>query len=132
MWSFVGSTPVIQMRLGNTLLDSKYPKNGGLMAVVDTGFSGFLFVPEHLFKELGFDQLKMRKSKGLLADGSELELQGAYGTVEFPDLAVVADGLVETSPGASELLVGMEGLRQLRLTLDCCAGTIEAEACEAM
>ena len=129
MWGFIHSTPVIEARLANPLLGLRCPETGELMAVIDTGFSGFLFVPQRLFKELGFDQLKTRKSRALLADGSRLELRGAYGSIEFPRLAVTADGLVETAPGASEVLIGMEGLRQLRLNLDCCSQSLEAERC---
>ncbi len=129
MWSFVDSTPVIELKVRNEILDSGHTVTDGLMAVVDTGFSGFLLVPQRLFKDLGFDQLKTRKITVVLADGSRLELVGAYGSVEFPQLAITTDGLVETSPGASEVLVGMEGLRQLRLSLDCCSGSLEAESC---
>lgn len=101
------------------------------MAVVDTGFSGFLFVPPRMFDRLGLGALRPKKGAAVLADGSRIEIRGAYGTVEYPQLAVTADGLVETSEGASEILVGMDGIRQLSLRMDCCSETLEAERCSS-
>ncbi len=107
----------------------EYPERGSVVAVVDTGFSGFLFVPRRLFDGLGLGELRPRKSAAVLADGSRIEMRGAYGAVEYPELAVTTDGLVETSEGASEILVGIDGIRQLSLWMDCCSGTLEAERC---
>ena len=129
MWKFVDGTPMIELRIRNVMREREYPEGGGVMAVVDTGFSGFLFIPRRLFDRLGFGELRTKNSKATLADGRRIEITGAYGSVEFPQLATMTDGLVETSAGASEILVGMDGIRQLNLRVNCCAEMLEVERC---
>jgi clan AA aspartic protease len=132
LWKFVGFTPVIEISIENTLLGKVYPRKGtGLMAVLDTGYSGFLFVPKNLFEKLHLHELKMTKTKAALADGSSVQLTGAFGSVSYPVLGLKIDGLIETSEDAQEILLGMQGIRRLFLELDCCKEQLRAQECSS-
>ena len=99
------------------------------MAVLDTGYSGFLFVPEKIFKKLRLHDLEVKKARATLADGSSSELTGSFGSIGFPSLNLQLDGLIETTDGAAEILIGMEGVRNLFIDLDCCRRRLTAQDC---
>ena len=130
MWNFLGSSPAIEVRMRNTLLGETYPRNGGVMAVLDTGYSGFLLLPTKIFRALRLDELMSRKSVAWLADGMKIEMKGAVGSIEIPGLGRTLDGMVQTLEGASEILIGMDGIRGLFVQLDCCNRKLYAESCE--
>lgn len=125
--SFVGQAVVVPLRIRNPFAGAVYPEAGEVEAVLDTGYAGFVFVPEKVFRGLGMRNDKT--ARGVLADGSELELHGAYGSVEFGSQGVTADGLVQTSPGASEVLLGIDGIRGLSLWIDSCTKSVLLERC---
>ncbi len=131
MWKFLDSTPVIEISIRNMLLGKTYPSEGkGIAAVLDTGYSGFLFIPLKLFRKLALQKLQTKKVTAGLADGSSTELIGSYGSIDFPTLNYLRlDGLIETSHGAKEILIGMEGIRNLLIELDCCRRLLTAEEC---
>ena len=101
------------------------------MAVLDTGYSGFLFVPEILFRKLRLHDLTIKKVKAGLADGSSTELTGSFGSIRFPSLDLQLDGLIETTKGAAEILIGMEGVRRLLIELDCCRRELTVQDCSS-
>jgi clan AA aspartic protease len=100
-----------------------------MLAVVDTGYSGFLLLPQRAFQELGFAELNMDSSRTRLANGSVIELSSSYGTVRFQDLGVEVDGQVQTCEGVEEVLIGMDGLRGLAVTVDGCVKMCYARTC---
>ncbi len=120
----------MEVRVRNTLLGESYPKNGGVMAVLDTGYSGFLFLPTKIFQALRFNELEARKSIAWLANGMKIEMKSAYGSVDIAGLDTALDGLVQTSEGASEILIGMDGIKRLLVQLDCCNRKLYVERCE--
>jgi len=129
-WKFIDSTPVVEIAIENTLLGKAHPANGrGVMAVLDTGYTGFVFVPMKLFKLLHFNDLKLRKAEARLAGGSSIELTRALGSVTFPAINLKLDGAIETSEGATEILVGMEGIRRLVVELDGCGKLLNIQEC---
>ena len=70
-----------------------------------------------------------RKS-ATLADGTRLKLSSAFGSLTIPSLHnLIVDGIIETSKGAREILIGMRAIRSLLLELNCCRDTLEAEDC---
>lgn len=134
MWRFVDRTPVIPISIRNPLLEQIYPesKDGTILAVLDTGYSGFLYVPTHIFRKLGFHKLKNKSVSATLADGSTLKLTASYGSICIPSLQnLTVEGMVETSKNAEEILIGMGGIRNLLLELDCCRETLNAENCSS-
>jgi clan AA aspartic protease len=130
LWKFIDFTPVIEISIENTLLGEVYPSKGrGVMAVLDTGYSGFLYIPKNLFEKLHLSDLKAMKSEAVLADGSSVQLTGAFGSVNYLRVGLKVDGLIETSDDAEEILVGMQGIRGLFLELDCCRERLRAQEC---
>jgi clan AA aspartic protease len=127
---FIESTAVIEITIENTLLGKTHPTGDrGVMAVLDTGYTGFLFIPKRLFERLHFNDLRVGKAEALLADGSLIELTRALGSIKFPPLDLKIDGIIETSEHASEILVGMEGIRRLIVELDCCRKRLNIQQC---
>lgn len=129
-WPLVNSTPIVGIRIANTLLDVKHPAKGELEAVLDTGYEGFLLVPPGLFERLLFHELRPVRRVLLLADGRTKEMTGAYGTVAYPAIDHNADGLIETGEGIEEILIGVEGLGGLLLGLDTCRRVTWIGRCE--
>ncbi len=78
-----------------------------VMAVLDTGFTGFLLVPFDTFKALKLDELKLRRVKGELANGTSIPLQAAYGVLEILEIPFEDEGLIESNPHIRETLLGM-------------------------
>lgn len=129
MWDFLESSPVIPITVVNTLANPAHPPERSLMAVVDTGYSGFLLLPRKTFRELSFDDLRKESSHAQMADGSVVELSSSYGSIRFQDVGEELDGLVQTCEGADEILIGMDGLRALAITVDGCAKKCYARPC---
>lgn len=120
---------MVPVRMINPFLDAHYPRDGSVMAVLDTGFTGFLLVPFQAFKALKFDELKPRLVKGELANGTAVELQAAYGILEIPEIRFEDEGLIESNPHISEILVGVRGMKKLRTIIDGCRRTITTDEC---
>jgi clan AA aspartic protease len=129
VWEFLESTPVIPITVTNTLAAPSDPPERSIVAVVDTGYSGFLLLPEAIFEALGFKDLRADHSRARLANGSVIEMPSVYGTIRFRDLEAEVDGRVQTCEGAEEVLIGMEGLRRLAITVDGCTKMCYARSC---
>jgi clan AA aspartic protease len=113
----------------NHLLGRRYPSKGTAVGVVDTGFEGFLVVPESAFGELGLDQLKTSVEMGSTADGRQVQLRSFPGSVELKVTGGSYDGKVLTGPGIDEILVGTLLLARLKVTLNYCSGVVRVEPC---
>ena len=85
-WSLTNKSALIPIKLSNPFLETEYPFDGLVMAVLDTGFTGFLLVPSHVFNSLKLDELRPRVTTGQLADGTSIKLSGAYGILQIPEL----------------------------------------------
>ncbi len=117
----------IPIRIRNPFSESRYPEDGELLGLLDTGYSGFLLVPTTIFKELNLR--KNVVSTGTLANGAKVELAGDYASVEIPSLEFSVDGLVQTSSAMEEVLLGLDGIRELLITLDSCSRRITFQKC---
>jgi clan AA aspartic protease len=120
---------MIPIRITNPFLDAHYPPEGIVMAVLDTGFTGFLLIPYKTFRALKLDELKPRLVKGELANGTSIELQAAYGILEIPDAQFEDEGLIESNPQIKELLLGVRGMKKLRTVIDGYTRTITTSEC---
>jgi hypothetical protein len=78
---------------------------------------------------LEFEDLRRDSSPARLANGSSVEMSSAFGTIRFGDLGAEADGRVQTCEGAEEVLIGMDGLRELAITVDGCTKMCYARTC---
>ena len=120
---------MVPVRITNPFLDAHYPRDGMVMAVVDTGFTGFLLIPFEAFRALKLDELKPKLVKGQLANGASIELQAAYGILEIPEVRFEDEGLIESNPHIREILLGVEGMKKLRTVIDGCRRTITTDKC---
>jgi len=113
----------------NPLLGKKFPEEGQVIAVVDTGYEGFVALPRDVFTSLSFDELQKEKRRLTVANGNALSAEGAYGAFRAPDIPLDADGFVETYEGLEEVLLGVEALSRARILLDYCSRRMKVERC---
>jgi clan AA aspartic protease len=81
-------------------------------AVIDTGFTGFLSLPNYLISELGL--LWSYRDRGTLGDGSEV-------LFDIYDAEAIWDGKsqeIEVNSAETDPLIGMSMLRGYRLQVD--------------
>jgi len=126
---FLDSTPIVRLALENPLMGVRYPREGEILAVMDTGYEGFALVPESVFKELFLHQLAPQKRQLILADGSTRNSTGTYAKLICEGLGLRLDGFIETFEAVEEMTIGTEFLRNVRLELDYCTGRIEMLRC---
>jgi clan AA aspartic protease len=125
----LGLTPTLGIVLRNPLLGKRHPLEGEALAVVDTGYEGFIALPREVFALLSFDELQSEKRELVLANGGRLSAEGAYGAFSAPGAQLHADGFVETYEGLQEVLLGVEALSRARVLLDYCNMRMTAEPC---
>jgi len=128
-WRFTDDILLVPIRLSNPLLETEYPDDGSLMAVLDTGYTGFILVPPAIFRALKLDELEPMNVKGECADSRSIELQAAYGLFRIPELEFEDEGLIETNPKITETLLGMRATRRLETTIDGCRKLLTMERC---
>jgi clan AA aspartic protease len=128
-WSFTDESLMVPVRITNPFLDAHYPPDGMVMAVLDTGFTGFLLIPFETFRALKLNELKPRLAKGELANGTSIELQAAYGILEIPEVRFEDEGLIESNPHIKEILLGVRGMKKLRTVIDGCRRIITTSKC---
>jgi len=126
---FLDSTPVVRLALENPLMGARYPREGEILAVIDSGYEGFALVPESVFKGLLLHQLAPQRRQLILADGSTRNSTGTYAKLISEGLDLHLDGFVETFEAVEETTIGVEFLRNVRLELDYCTGRIEISRC---
>ena len=123
---FINSTPTVELILRNPFTGRRYPERGELVAVIDTGYEGFLLIPEDVFDYL-FEELETEKRKLILADKREVISRGTFGEILFE--SSVLDGFIETAGGVEEFVVGAEFLKNFMLWLDYCTRTLNMWMC---
>jgi clan AA aspartic protease len=99
------------------------------LAVVDTGYEGFVALPEDVFASLSLNELQLEKRRLVLANGGVLSAEGAYGAFEAPDIGLHSDGFIETYEGIQEVLLGVEALSRAKVLLDYCDRGMTVEPC---
>ena len=118
VWRFLEGSPSLGLSVSNVLVPDDVTES--LLAVVDTGYTGFLMLPEPLFEKLRFSELKTEGTTATLADGREVTLRSAYGLIAIQGVELEVAGQVQTFDGAEETLLGMDGLREFSITIDSC------------
>lgn len=127
---FLGSSIALPITVRNPLLNSSYPRVGSTIALVDTGYSGFLLVPRRIFEELKLHQLGTRVTDARLSDGRVIRLTRAPGSIRFDENSLTVDGLIDTHQDVSEVLIGMDGIRRFILTVDSCRRKLLTDVCD--
>ncbi len=119
-------TPFLEISIENPFSGKVYPKEGKVLAVIDTGYEGFLMVPEDIFHALEFDKLCLDERKLMLPNGKFITSRGTYGIVKIEDIK--CEGFVETSE-VDELILGIDFLSNFRITLNYCLKRLEIVKC---
>ncbi|MGQ9782198.1 MAG: clan AA aspartic protease [Nitrososphaeria archaeon] len=120
----------MEIAIRNPIMNVTFPAEGRVFAIIDTGFEGFLLVPEDVFEKLSLDQLAIDERRLILADGQYTRSIGTYCEVVVPNLSVKFDGFIETIKGVEEIVIGTGLIENLKLILDYCARRIKVEACK--
>jgi len=118
--------PFLEISVENPFNGVVYPENGKVLAVVDTGYEGFLMLPKDIFKLLGFDELGLEERKLLLPDGNFIISRGTFGIVRVGDFK--CEGFIEMS-NVDELILGIDFLSNFRVKLDYCVRRLEIYRC---
>ncbi|MGQ9597227.1 MAG: clan AA aspartic protease [Thermoproteota archaeon] len=126
---FIDNTPILEMVLRNPFMNKVFPAEGSVMAILDTGFEGFLLVPKDVFQELSLNKLKIDRRSLILANGLSTQSTGTFSEVFIPRLGIKLEGFVETMGGVSEIVAGTSFMENLRLLVDYCTRRIEVESC---
>ncbi|MBI3116597.1 MAG: clan AA aspartic protease [Thaumarchaeota archaeon] len=129
MSSFLDLTPTVGVRLENTMLGKAYPTEESVLAVIDSGYEGFVAVPRKIFRVVALDELQLESRTLVLANGYPLTSEGAYATLGIPQISFRADGFVESYEGLDEILLGSQALRNLRVYLDYCSKRVRLQKC---
>lgn len=127
---FLDGTPALEIIIRNPIADKSFPSEGEVIAILDTGFEGFLLIPKSVFEELSFNQFDVTRRKLMLANGLFTQSAGTFGEVIIPSLNVQLDGFVETIEGVEEIVIGTELMKNLKLILDYCIGRVNVKNCK--
>jgi len=126
----VDRTPVIEIIIENPLLKKTYPKEGAVVAIIDTGYEGFLLIPEDIFNQLGFNQLKTIKRQLILPNGEAITSKGFYGKIILTKINQSQEGYIETIKNLTEIVIGTQAIKNLKLTLNYCTNKIYTQPCK--
>ncbi len=125
----LNNIPIVEIVLENPFTFRKYPSNGAIFAILDTGFEGFALIPEDVFRDLEFHQLSLHQRDLILPDGSKVQSSGVYGKVTVPELGISRDGFIETAKGIDEVVLGVSFAKGMRIVLDYCLSRLSVELC---
>lgn len=120
----------MEIIIRNPIMNKIFPSEGEVVAVLDTGFEGFLLVPEEIFRELSLNQLTTDQRQLILANGLSTESVGTFGEVIIPGVGLQFEGFIETIKGVEEIVVGSELMENLRIILDYCVRRVEIIGCK--
>ena len=129
MSGFLNLTPATNIILENPFLAKRYPGEGSVAAIIDTGYEGFLSLPDSIFRKLGLNKLDGERGKISLPNGTLSHTRGSYAILVIPHMSLELDGFIETFPGLDEIILGVDALSKMRLLLDYCTRKIRIEKC---
>ena len=132
MNNFLDRTPVLEIVLNNPFYSRRYPESGTVLAIMDTGYEGFVAIPNDVFESsLWMDRLQQETAELSLANGKLIESRGSYATLTVPSIPISLDGMVETYDGMDEIIIGSEFLSHFKTVLDYCYKKTEFIPCFA-
>ena len=94
------------------------------LVMIDTGYDGELYLPRHLYEELGFNMWEEPEPDEFgLADGSSICLKAAQGYILIPKLTldpflVRVHSACEEDQDTDEIIIGVKFIKRFKLLLD--------------
>ena len=112
--------------ISNPLSGKNYPEEGKVLALVDTGFDGFLIVPEDIFDALDALAVDEATITGICC---KVKARVSPVRIVIEDLNLSIDGECLTYEEAKEIILGVEALSKLRIVFDGCKKEGHIERC---
>lgn len=72
----LSEVPHLGIKIENPFNGRRYPEEGEILATVDTGYEGFLMVPEDIFNSLDFSNFMLSERTLLTPNGRILKIKG--------------------------------------------------------
>lgn len=121
--------PVLEVVLENPFVPKRFPVEGAVLAVFDTGYEGFALVPEGVFRELCLHEMELHARELILPDGSIARSSGTFGKVKILEPGISCDGFIETTKDVDEIVLGIDFAKGLKFILDYCLKKFEVRQC---
>ena len=112
--------------ISNPLSGKKYPEKGEILALIDTGFDGFLIIPEDIFNSL--DALATHEAT-ITGICCRVKAKISPIRIVIKDLNLSIDGECLTYEEAKEIILGIEALYKIRITFNGCRKEGKIERC---
>ena len=96
-------------------------KQKSLSVLIDTGYDGFLVVPEEVYEDLGLDTFEIAEDEIPIVEsftGEKIHLRTANTLIEIKDLIKETIIEVDTTPYCKEPLIGRQLLELFITILD--------------
>lgn len=100
-----------------------------MVAVIDTGYEGFLAIPTDVYAYIHLDELQQQSRALVLANGDTVTSNGVFAILEIPHLRIKLSGFIETYQGLEEMMVGVQTLSHFKSTLDYCSKKMSLRPC---
>lgn len=119
----------MEIVLENPFAPKRFPAEGGVLAVFDTGYEGFALVPEDIFRELRLHEMELHVRELILPNGSMASSSGTFGKVILLDPDISCDGFIETTKDVDEIVLGTDFAKRFKFTIDYCLKRFEVNRC---
>ncbi len=123
----VDSTPLIEDSHRKSLLLISFPEDDMLLQLIDIGFEGFAIVSEEVYRNAGFNGLKLIQRSLLMSDGRLVKSVGTFGRIVVTPLNAYRDGFTKTSENVGETDLGAKFLKGFGINLDYCTASISID-----
>lgn len=125
----LNGVPVMEIVLENPFVPKRFPAEGGVLAVFDTGYEGFALVPENIFRELRLHEMELHARELILPNGSVARSSGTFGKVIILEPSIACDGFIETTKDVDEIVLGTDFAKSFKFTIDYRLKRFEVSRC---
>ena len=120
---------LVPIKIKNPFNEHIFPKTGVVYGYIDTGYTGFLIIPQDIYSNLKFDELKQYHYELHLPNGEHIDTRGTYGLLIFTDIGYEEEGFIETSNEIKEIILGLKALKTYEVIFDFCEKELHLKKC---